>query len=135
VNVVFVLLGDYPMSEFYVPTFRNRQVVPKCWHIKCRRQGITQKKEYKNFSKVFCTRISSYVHSYYERYYDLSRKNVKKNSLLRIVAGNVRHYQTPVSDTVRHYKWRMKNILSFKTMNREGKSLVIFLSWPLGTGN
>jgi hypothetical protein len=61
VNVVFVLLGDYPMSEFYAPTFRNRQSVPKRRHIKFRRQGIAQKKEYKNFSKVFCTRVSSDV--------------------------------------------------------------------------
>jgi len=60
-----------PKSEFYVPTFRdtlfhlhrqvptclrrwNRQSVPKRWHIKFRRRGITQKKTYniQNTAKV-----------------------------------------------------------------------------------
>jgi hypothetical protein len=45
-NVVCFLLGDSPAPEFYMPTFRNRQCVPKCWHIKFRRWGITQKKAY-----------------------------------------------------------------------------------------
>jgi len=53
--VVCFLLGNSPASEFYMPTFRNNQSVPsswrwnrlsvsKCWHIKFRCQGITQKK-------------------------------------------------------------------------------------------
>ena len=62
-NVAFFLLGDYPASEFYMPTFRNilfhlhrrylhrlwrwnRQSVPKRLDIKFRYRGITQKKEY-----------------------------------------------------------------------------------------
>jgi len=58
--VVFFLFGDFPQSEFYVPTFRNAlsvpsphttygdgtDRVPKRRHIKFRRRGITQKKEY-----------------------------------------------------------------------------------------
>jgi hypothetical protein len=44
------LLGDSPASEFYVPTFRNTlshlHRVHKRRHIKFRRRGITQKKEY-----------------------------------------------------------------------------------------
>jgi hypothetical protein len=72
---VFFLVGDSPVPEFYVPTFRNtlshlhisceyyvgdspkrktvntrtmkmEQSVPKRRHIKCRRRGITKKKEY-----------------------------------------------------------------------------------------
>jgi hypothetical protein len=61
VNVVLVVLGDYLMSESYVPTFQNRQGVPKHWHIKLRPWRITQKKEYNKFSKVFCARISYVV--------------------------------------------------------------------------
>jgi len=56
-NVVCFLLGNSPASEIYMPTFRNtvcsifighrnRQSVPKRWHIKFRRRGITQKKAY-----------------------------------------------------------------------------------------
>jgi hypothetical protein len=67
-NVVCFFLGYSPASEFYMPTFRNtlfrlhrrlgvwrtptrlgrwnRQSVPKRWHIKFRRWGITQKKAY-----------------------------------------------------------------------------------------
>ena len=58
-NVLCFLLGTSPASEFCMPTFRNtvcsifiglwrwnRQSVPKCWHIKFRRKGITQKKAY-----------------------------------------------------------------------------------------
>ena len=68
--VVCFLLGNYPASGFYMPTFRNtlshfhkqvdmsrmltstclwrwnRQCVPKRRHIKSRRQVITQKKAY-----------------------------------------------------------------------------------------
>ena len=58
--VVFLLLGDSMVSEFYIPTFRNTlfrlhrltqtmrmgQSVPKRRHITFRRQGITQKKEH-----------------------------------------------------------------------------------------
>jgi hypothetical protein len=76
-NVVFFLLGDSPASEFYVPTFRNnrssiflggvsrtpplrmeQQIAPKRRHIKFRRRGITQKKEYDNkylILKLFIT--------------------------------------------------------------------------------
>jgi len=43
-NVVCCLLGNSPASEFYMPKFRNRQSVPKLWHIKLRRPGIAQKK-------------------------------------------------------------------------------------------
>jgi len=65
-NVVFYLLSDSPLSEFYMPTFRNtlslpsshtlhtvytarqmEQSVPKSRHIKVRRQVIAQKKECK----------------------------------------------------------------------------------------
>jgi hypothetical protein len=31
VNVVFFLVGDNPVSEFYVPTFRNTLSVPSLW--------------------------------------------------------------------------------------------------------
>jgi len=55
-----------------------------------------------------------------------------QKSLLRKLAGNVGHYQLSVSDTFRHYKRRMKNIMNLKTINREGRILVIFLSWPSG---
>ena len=71
-NVCF-LLGNSPASEFYMPTFRStlfhlhrrvgtypplkmkRQCVPKRWHIKFRRRGITQKKAYniQNTAKVW----------------------------------------------------------------------------------
>jgi hypothetical protein len=58
--VVLFLLGESPTSEFYVLKFRNtlnfppscicvrrtRQSVPKLRHIKFRRRGIIQKKEY-----------------------------------------------------------------------------------------
>ena len=50
--IVF-LVGDSPPSEFYLPTFRNTICsfflggVSKHRHIKFRRRGITQKKEYK----------------------------------------------------------------------------------------
>ena len=65
--LVRFLLGNSPAAEFYLPTFRNilfdvhRQVgknmeqsVPKRWHIKLRRRGITQKKAYntQNTAKV-----------------------------------------------------------------------------------
>jgi hypothetical protein len=64
---VFFLLGGSPTSEFYVPTFRHTLLrlhrwstvsedgtVPKRRHIKVRRRGITQKKEYniRNTTKV-----------------------------------------------------------------------------------
>jgi len=29
--LVFYLLGDFPVSEFYVPTFRNTPSVPSSW--------------------------------------------------------------------------------------------------------
>ena len=58
-NVVCLLLGNSPASEFYMPTFRNTlshlhwrigmkmgKCVPKRRHIKFRRRGITQKKAY-----------------------------------------------------------------------------------------
>jgi len=62
-NVVCFLMGNYLASEFYMPTFWNTapsswarsylpsyedgtDSVPKHWHIKFRRQGITQKKAY-----------------------------------------------------------------------------------------
>jgi hypothetical protein len=45
-NGVFFLLGDILSSEFYVKTFRNRQSVQKRRHIKFRRRGFTQNKEY-----------------------------------------------------------------------------------------
>jgi hypothetical protein len=48
-DVTSFLLGDASASEFYMPLFRDRQSVPKCWNIKYRRRGITQKKEY-NFT-------------------------------------------------------------------------------------
>jgi len=66
-HVVFFLLGDSPVSEFYVPTLQNNlsvpsyttyedgtDSVPKRQHIKVRRQGITQEKEYniQNMVKV-----------------------------------------------------------------------------------
>jgi hypothetical protein len=72
--VVFFLLGDSPASEFCVPTFRNTLYLsifiggvsrkslpayttnsaPERLHIKFRRRGITQKKEYciRNTAKV-----------------------------------------------------------------------------------
>jgi hypothetical protein len=72
-NVVCFLLGNSPVSEFYMPTFQNTlpvsslwagrylptyedgtDSVAKRWHIKFRRQGITQKKTYniQNTAKV-----------------------------------------------------------------------------------
>jgi len=48
--VVCFLLGNSPASEFYMPT--DRYSVPKRWHIKFRRQGITQKKTYN--MREFC---------------------------------------------------------------------------------
>jgi hypothetical protein len=71
-NVVFILLGDSPASEFYVPTFRNTpfhlynscvqddlrrwngQSVPKLRHIKFSRRGITKKKEHNKQIVAFC---------------------------------------------------------------------------------
>jgi hypothetical protein len=70
VNVVCFLLGNSPASEHYMPTFRNtlfhlhrrvgtyclcrwnRQSVPKRWHVKFRRRGITQKKAYNIYNKA-----------------------------------------------------------------------------------
>ena len=52
VNVVVFIFGDSQASEFYVPSFRNTLCLfrlhrsPKRRHIKFRRRGITQKKEY-----------------------------------------------------------------------------------------
>jgi len=70
------LLGNFPASEFYMPTFRNTLSVPSSWasryeeeedededgtdsfpkrrQIKFRRRGITQKKAYniQNMAKV-----------------------------------------------------------------------------------
>jgi hypothetical protein len=49
---VFFLVGDSVASEFYVlmfllhTTYDGTDSVLKCGHIKLRRQGITQKKEY-----------------------------------------------------------------------------------------
>jgi len=57
-NGVCIPLGNSLASEFYMPTFRNtlrvltrlwrwnRHCVQKHWHIKFRRQWITQKKAY-----------------------------------------------------------------------------------------
>jgi hypothetical protein len=65
-SVVFFHLGNSPASEFYVPTFRNtvpfsntrptqmEQNVPTRRHMKFRRRGITQKKEY-NIAPYFLT--------------------------------------------------------------------------------
>jgi hypothetical protein len=74
--VVFLLLGDSPAPEFYVPTFRKtpafpssqvtrpqpmkkEQDVSKRLHTKFRRRGITQKKAYsiQNTAKVWNWRI------------------------------------------------------------------------------
>jgi len=46
VKVVFFLLGDFPVSEFYVPTFR---------YTKFRRWGITPTKEHniQNTEKIW----------------------------------------------------------------------------------
>ena len=81
-NVVFFLVGDSPVPEFYVVTFQNtlphlyrscehdagdspkrkivfirrmkmEQSVPKRQHIKCGRRGITHKKEY-NMWQTLC---------------------------------------------------------------------------------
>jgi len=46
-NVVRFLVGNSPPSEFYVPTSKKRQSLPKRWHIKFRLWGITQKKAYR----------------------------------------------------------------------------------------
>jgi len=66
-EVVRSFVGDFPASEFYLPTLRNtlsipsseapmkmEQSVPKRRHIKFRRRGITQKKAYsiQNTAKV-----------------------------------------------------------------------------------
>jgi len=50
------VLGNFPASKYYMPTFRNTLSVPpmkmeqtECserWHVKFRRLGITQKKAY-----------------------------------------------------------------------------------------
>jgi len=58
-------MGNSQASEFYMPTVRNTlsvpssypsmkmgQCVPKRWHIKFRRLGITHKKAYKNNPSV-----------------------------------------------------------------------------------
>ena len=42
-------LSNSLTSDFYVPTFWNRQCLPKCQHIQFRCWGITQKKEYNRF--------------------------------------------------------------------------------------
>ena len=76
-NVVCSLLGNSPASEFYMPTFRNtlsvpssyagryeeilytypplkmEQSVPKRWHIKFRRRGITKNKAHNRILSVF----------------------------------------------------------------------------------
>jgi len=83
--VVFPLLGDSPASEFYAPTFRNtlavpssqvtrprptkkEQNIPKRRHIKFRRRGITQKKEYNihNTTGVWSSRslLSSFIKTF-----------------------------------------------------------------------
>jgi len=57
-NVVCFLLGNSPASKFYMPTFRNivlyadvsEHSFPKSRHIKFRRRGITQRKNY----NIFC---------------------------------------------------------------------------------
>jgi hypothetical protein len=53
---VFFVLGDSAASEFYVPTFRNsvKDGVPKRRHLKFRRRGVTQNKDYnvQNTAKV-----------------------------------------------------------------------------------
>jgi len=65
--VLCFLPGNSPASVFYMPTFRNTlvnihgrlmkmvQSVPKPWHIKFKRWGITQKKSYaiQNFILIF----------------------------------------------------------------------------------
>ena len=53
-TAVCFLLGNSAASEFYMPTFRNRQSVPKSRHVKFRGRGITQKKAYniQNKAKV-----------------------------------------------------------------------------------
>ena len=82
---VFLLVGDSPAPEFYVPTFRNTlavpssqvtrprhmkkgQNVPKRLHIKLRRRGITHKKGYSihNTTKVWKSRIllSSFIKTF-----------------------------------------------------------------------
>jgi len=43
-KVVFFLLGNSLVSEFYVPTFRNTQSIPKRRRIIFRRRRINQKK-------------------------------------------------------------------------------------------
>jgi len=43
-NAVYFLLGDSPVSEFYVSTSPNALSVPKRSHIKSRRRRITQNK-------------------------------------------------------------------------------------------
>jgi len=59
-NVVCFLLGNSPVPEFYMPTFRNtlpmkmEQSVPKRRHIKFRHRGITQKKAYNRADCVWC---------------------------------------------------------------------------------
>jgi hypothetical protein len=50
-NVVCFLLGVSPGSEFYIPTFQNRQRVPKRWNVKFKRRGIIQKNAYKIVKK------------------------------------------------------------------------------------
>jgi hypothetical protein len=64
-NVVCFLLGNSPVSEFYMPLFQNTvcpifivayedgtDSVPKQWHIKFRHWGITQKRTYNKLLHV-----------------------------------------------------------------------------------
>jgi hypothetical protein len=54
---LFHLLRLISMKNFFIPTrlWRwNRQSVPKRWHIKFRRRGITQKKAYKTPISLWC---------------------------------------------------------------------------------
>jgi len=55
-----LLLGNSLVSEFYMPTFQNRQCVPKRWHTKF---GITQKKAYsiQNIARVWNQEDCLYV--------------------------------------------------------------------------
>ena len=91
-NVSFFLLGDSPASEFYMLMFRNtlfhllmwckqeesflltphmkKEHVPKRKHIKFRRQGITQKKEYNGIElgrmlyTTICMHIDKHTHTH-----------------------------------------------------------------------
>ena len=93
--LLFFLLGDSSALEFYVPTLRNTlshlhrcckhlwrwNSVPKRRHIKFRRQGITQKKEYNILS---CNRRCLFLYYYYYYYYychhnDMNQGKIKGN--------------------------------------------------------